>query len=98
MAASSSSSRAMERHDAESQGYADEHPQHSVRVAPFLVGEYPVTQEQWAAVMDWSPPYRCQGAKRPVDRVPWHDPPGLWRSAARLEQAPDQGRTSLGLG
>ena len=29
-----------------SEGYADEHPQHSVRVAPFLMGKYPVTQEQ----------------------------------------------------
>ncbi len=57
----------------ESEGYADEHPQHCVRVAPFLMGQYPVTQEQWAAVMDWTPPYRCQGAKRPVDRVSWRD-------------------------
>lgn len=57
----------------ESQGYADEHPQHSVRVASFLLGKYPVTQEQWAEIMDWTPPYRCHGAKRPVDRVAWHD-------------------------
>ena len=47
----------------ESQGYADEHPQHSVRVAAFLMAKYPVTQEQWAAVMDWTPPYRCRGAQ-----------------------------------
>lgn len=54
-------------------GFADEHPQHSVRVAAFFMAKYAVTQEQWAAVMDWTPPYRCQGAKRPVDRVSWHD-------------------------
>jgi formylglycine-generating enzyme required for sulfatase activity len=28
------------------QGYADEHPQHSVAVRAFLVAKYPVTQEQ----------------------------------------------------
>jgi formylglycine-generating enzyme required for sulfatase activity len=55
------------------EGYPDEHPQRSVRVAPFLLGKYPVTQEQWAAIMDWAPPYRCLGARRPVDRVSWRD-------------------------
>jgi formylglycine-generating enzyme required for sulfatase activity len=53
------------------QGYDDEHPQHSVRLAAFFIGKYPITQEQWGAVMDWTPPYRCQGAKRPADRVSW---------------------------
>jgi eukaryotic-like serine/threonine-protein kinase len=53
--------------------YDDEHPQHSARVVPFLMSKYPVTQEQWAAVMKWAPPYRCQGAKRPVDRISWED-------------------------
>lgn len=65
----------------ESQGYADEHPQHSVRVAAFLVAKYTITQEQWAAVMDWTPPYRCRGANRPVDRVSWHD---SWEFCQRL--------------
>jgi formylglycine-generating enzyme required for sulfatase activity len=54
------------------QGYADEHPQHSVRLPAFLISKYPITQEQWAAVMDWTPPYRCQGARRPADRVSWN--------------------------
>ena len=54
-------------------GYSDEHPQHSVRVGSFFMGKYPVTQEQWEAVMGWMPPCRCQGAKRPVDRVSWYD-------------------------
>jgi formylglycine-generating enzyme required for sulfatase activity/predicted nucleotidyltransferase len=52
-------------------GYADEEPQHSVKVPAFFMGQYPVTQEQWEAVMEWRPPYRCQGAKRPADRVSW---------------------------
>ena len=54
-------------------GYDDERPQHHVTVAPFLMGRYPITQEQWKAVMESSPPYRCQGARRPVDRVSWND-------------------------
>ncbi len=52
-------------------GYEDECPRHSVRVSPFLMGKYPVTQEQWEAVMGWIPPYRCKGTRRPVDRVSW---------------------------
>ncbi len=54
-------------------GYDDECPQHSVRIPAFLVGKYTVTQEQWAAVMTWAPPYRCAGARHPVDRVSWND-------------------------
>jgi formylglycine-generating enzyme required for sulfatase activity len=55
------------------QGYDDECPQHEVQVPSFLMSKYPITQEQWAAVMSWAPPYRCQGEKRPVDRVSWED-------------------------
>jgi formylglycine-generating enzyme required for sulfatase activity len=55
------------------EGYDDERPQHHVRLAPFLMSKYPVTQEQWQAVMKWSPPYRCKGLKRPVDRVSWNN-------------------------
>jgi formylglycine-generating enzyme required for sulfatase activity len=55
------------------EGYEDERPQHLVRVAPFLMSKYPVTQETWNVVMDWTPPYRCRGARRPVDRVSWQD-------------------------
>jgi len=54
------------------QGYDDERPLHSVRVPAFLMGRFTVTQEQWAAVMAWTPPYRCSGPRRPVDRVSWN--------------------------
>ncbi len=54
-------------------GYEDEHPPHSVMVAPFFMGKYPVTQAQWQAVMGQLPPCRCKGARLPVDRVAWHD-------------------------
>jgi len=54
-------------------GYDDECPQHGVKVSSFLMGKHPVTQGQWAAVMGWIPPYRCTGARRPVDSVSWDD-------------------------
>jgi formylglycine-generating enzyme required for sulfatase activity len=55
------------------EGYDDERPQHSVGVPAFFMGQFPVTQAQWEAVMKWTPPYRGQGPQRPVDRVNWHD-------------------------
>ncbi|MCA9960253.1 MAG: formylglycine-generating enzyme family protein [Anaerolineales bacterium] len=54
------------------QGYDDERPQHSVRVPSFLMSKYPITQAQWQAIMKKPLPYRCKGARRPVDRVTWH--------------------------
>ena len=54
-------------------GYDDEHPYHQVRISSFLMSKYPITQEQWKAVMKREPPYRCKGLKRPVDRVSWKD-------------------------
>jgi formylglycine-generating enzyme required for sulfatase activity len=52
-------------------GYADEHPQHAVRVPSFAIGRYAVTQAQWQAIMPASLPWRCRGAQRPADRVSW---------------------------
>jgi formylglycine-generating enzyme required for sulfatase activity len=51
----------------------DERPQHEVTIPPFFMGKYPVTQEQWKAVMGSLPPCRCPGDKRPIDRVSWED-------------------------
>ena len=50
----------------------NEGPQHQVTLAPFLMGEYPVTQEQWEVVMG-NNPSRFKGAKRPVENVSWND-------------------------
>jgi len=66
------------------QGYDDERPQHSVIVAPFLLGKFPVTQAQWQAVMGSLPPCRGQGANRPVDRVSWHDAVRFCRRLSQL--------------
>jgi formylglycine-generating enzyme required for sulfatase activity len=55
------------------QGFYDELPRHNVKISTFLIGKYPVTQEQWNAVMGWLPPCRTKGSKHPVDRVSWND-------------------------
>jgi eukaryotic-like serine/threonine-protein kinase len=55
------------------QGFEDEHPLHPVSIAPFCLGKYLVTQEQWKAVMGKEPACRFMGLKRPVERVSWDD-------------------------
>ena len=63
-----------ERRDAEG-------PQHQVKVKPFFMGKYPVTQSQWQAVaklpkvkLDLKPdPSRFTGKMRPVERVSWYE-------------------------
>ena len=50
----------------------DEGPQHNVTVAPFFMGKYEVTQEQYQAVMG-NNPSSFKGAKRPVENVSWND-------------------------
>jgi formylglycine-generating enzyme required for sulfatase activity len=61
--------------------YDREGPQYDVQVPAFLMGRYPVTQEQWRAVAampmqsrELNPdPSRFQGDNRPVERVSWYD-------------------------
>ncbi len=51
--------------------YEDETPQHPVVLTrSFYLGTYPVTQEQWQAVMG-SNPSRFKGKRRPVETVSW---------------------------
>ena len=61
---------------------SDEQPQHKVTIPEaFLMGRYPVTQEQWQAVAVLPQvkrklkvnPSRFKGDKRPVERVSWED-------------------------
>jgi formylglycine-generating enzyme required for sulfatase activity len=54
-------------------GLSDETPRHHVSVKSFYMSKYPVTQEQWRAVMKWYPPFRGKGEKHPADRVSWKD-------------------------
>ncbi|MFZ4763567.1 MAG: formylglycine-generating enzyme family protein [Roseimicrobium sp.] len=54
-------------------GYDDEKPQHDVVLTRgFWLGETPVTQAQWQAVMGDNPS-QFQGAERPVEQVSWQD-------------------------
>ncbi|MFM5980021.1 MAG: formylglycine-generating enzyme family protein [Sphaerospermopsis kisseleviana] len=60
---------------------SSERPQHKVTIKPFSMGKYPITQAQWQAVAqlpqvnkELKPdPSEFKGAKRPVERVSWHD-------------------------
>jgi formylglycine-generating enzyme required for sulfatase activity len=50
----------------------DEKPIHSVKVTPFWMGKFVVTQEQYEAVMGTNPSY-FEGEKRPVEMVSWRE-------------------------
>ncbi len=45
---------------------------HQVTVKDFLVGQFPVTQDVWTAIMGENPSY-FKGARRPVETVSWDD-------------------------
>jgi formylglycine-generating enzyme required for sulfatase activity len=53
--------------------FSDEDPQHWVRITRgFWMGETPVTQAQWKAVMGRNPA-KFPGDDRPVEQVSWYD-------------------------
>ncbi|WP_427157748.1 SUMF1/EgtB/PvdO family nonheme iron enzyme [Aliinostoc sp. HNIBRCY26] len=54
------------------EGYDNEKPQHQVTVPGFFMGKYPVTQEQYQAIMGTNPA-QFKGEKRPVESVSWDD-------------------------
>ena len=55
----------------------DESPQHLVKIRPFLLGKYPVTQTQWQAVIGNNPSRfidrNLGNSNKPVERVSWFD-------------------------
>ncbi|MEB3881894.1 formylglycine-generating enzyme family protein, partial [Lyngbya sp. CCY1209] len=63
------------------EGYDTERPQHRVTVQPFLMGKYPVTQEQWRQVAGFPKlrrnldpdPSKFNGLNLPVEKVSWYD-------------------------
>ncbi|ERN41728.1 hypothetical protein KR51_00015740 [Rubidibacter lacunae KORDI 51-2] len=61
---------------------SDEGPQHEVKVPPFFLGRYPVTQAQWQFVATELPqvkieldpdPSEFKGSDRPVEQVTWYE-------------------------
>ncbi|MEY2910873.1 MAG: hypothetical protein RLZZ184_182 [Cyanobacteriota bacterium] len=73
-----------------------ERPQHYVKVKPFYMGKYTITQEQWEKVVYSCPPVArelnprpayFQGDKLPVERVSWND---AVEFCARLSQKTGQ--------
>ena len=48
-----------------------ESPQHKVTLQPFYMSKYPITQEQYQAMMG-NNPSKFKGEKRPVENVNWH--------------------------
>ncbi|NEO19209.1 formylglycine-generating enzyme family protein [Moorena sp. SIO4A5] len=79
----------------------DEGPQHLVNVSGFWMGQFPVTQQQWQAVLG-NPKLKIEddpknlsnfkGDKLPVDNVSWHDCQKFCERLNQKFQGPLQGR------
>jgi formylglycine-generating enzyme required for sulfatase activity len=48
-------------------------PKHQVTLKQFAIGKYPVTQEQYEAIMGNNPSRFAKNPKNPVETVSWHD-------------------------
>lgn len=51
----------------------DEKPEHKVTLDDYWIGETPVTEGLWTAVMGSNPSYRKKGGDYPVENVSWDD-------------------------
>ncbi len=56
-----------------SDAWDDEKPAHKEKISDFLIGETPVTQELWQAVMGSNPSSFKGDMQRPVEQVSWND-------------------------
>ncbi len=77
--------------EGEEGSYSFERPQHQVKISPFLMGKYQVTQAQWLAIadlpkvkreLDLEPSY-YQGDNRPVEKVSWEEAVEFCKRLAR---------------
>ncbi len=59
--------------DNEFDAYASEKPQHRVTLQEYYLGKYPVTQEQYQAVMGNNPSRFKDNSNNPVEQVIWND-------------------------
>ncbi len=55
-----------------SNDYDNEKPPHQVKLSPFFIGKYQITQAQWKAVMKTNPS-NFKGDNLPVEQVSWND-------------------------
>jgi len=56
----------------ETERESDESPQHEVTLQPFYMSKYPITQNQYQAIME-NNPSSFKGESRPVENVNWHN-------------------------
>ncbi len=66
--------------DNEAERYSNESPRHQVKLAPFYMGKFPITQAHWRVVAALpqveialeADPSNFKDENRPVERVSWH--------------------------
>jgi formylglycine-generating enzyme required for sulfatase activity len=59
--------------DNDESAYSREKPQHRVNLQEFYLGKYPVTQEQYQAIMGNNPSKFKNNLKNPVENISWND-------------------------
>ncbi len=71
--------------DAKEEWYKRESPRHRVKVSPFMMGRYPVTQSQWYEVMGDLPEIdkNLRGDDRPMVNVSWEEAGKFCRELTR---------------
>ncbi|MDJ0535091.1 MAG: bifunctional serine/threonine-protein kinase/formylglycine-generating enzyme family protein [Xenococcaceae cyanobacterium MO_207.B15] len=69
--------------DNEAERSSEESPQHPVAIPPFLMGKYPVTQQQWERVMKSNPSRFTDHPDNPVEKVSWFD---CWEFCEKLSE------------
>jgi formylglycine-generating enzyme required for sulfatase activity len=71
--------------DAEPERFSDEGPQHRVRLREFWLGQTPITQAQWRAVMGTNPSRftdQPDSDQRPVEQMSWREAMAFCRQLA----------------
>ena len=64
--------------------YTNEKPKHQVKLQEFYLGKYPVTQEQYKAVMGNNPSsFKYDNPKNPVEGVSWDDVQAFCRTLTK---------------